>query len=50
MTDASHYTGAHKERFTEDGKGKGIDGREERHEHTGYTGEYKGKDTHGKKK
>ena len=27
LTDASGYTGSHKERFDADGKGKGIDGR-----------------------
>ncbi|XP_069123970.1 tubulin polymerization-promoting protein family member 2-like isoform X2 [Argopecten irradians] len=50
MTDASKYTGSHKERFDKDGKGKGIDGREERHENTGYVGEYKGDGTYDKKK
>ena len=28
MTDTSQYTGAHKERFDENGKGKGLDGRD----------------------
>ena len=28
MTDTKLYTGAHKERFTSDGKGKGLDGRD----------------------
>ena len=28
MTDSSQYTGAHKERFDENGKGKGLDGRD----------------------
>merc|ERR1711970_271230 len=28
MTDTTQYTGAHKERFDESGKGKGIEGRE----------------------
>jgi len=49
MTDTSKYTGAHKERFGEDGKGKGLDGREDRVENTGYTGQYKNQDTYDKK-
>ncbi|XP_064640769.1 tubulin polymerization-promoting protein family member 2-like isoform X2 [Lineus longissimus] len=48
MTDSSQYTGAHKSRFDEDGKGKGVAGREERAENTGYVGAYKGEGTHGK--
>ena len=28
MTDASHYTGTHKERFDEGGKGRGMAGRD----------------------
>ena len=49
MTDASKYTGAHKERFDADGKGKGIDGREERADNSGYVGEYKGEGSYDKK-
>ena len=49
MTDTSKYTGAHKERFDASGKGKGIDGREERADSSGYVGNYKGKDTYDKK-
>ncbi|KAH3872227.1 tubulin polymerization-promoting protein family member 3-like [Dreissena polymorpha] len=50
MTDASQYTGAHKERFdATTGKGKGADGRTDKVENTGYVGQYKGKDTFGKK-
>lgn len=49
MTDASQYTGSHKERFDESGKGKGIDGRAERVENTGYVGNYKGSGTYDKK-
>jgi hypothetical protein len=49
MTDASKYTGAHKERFDADGKGKGKDGRADTVENTGYVGNYKGEGTHGKK-
>ena len=50
MTDTSQYTGAHKERFDAEGKGKGMGGREDKVENTGYVNEYKGQDTHGKKK
>ncbi|CAH1790269.1 unnamed protein product [Owenia fusiformis] len=49
MTDASQYTGAHKERFDASGKGKGIEGREDRASGDGYVGAYKGKDTFDKK-
>lgn len=44
LTDAKGYTGAHKERFDESGKGKGIEGREDRDAHaaSGYVGGYKG--------
>ena len=45
MTDTSQYTGAHKERFGADGKGKGIEGRKDVVDNTGYVGNYKGKDT-----
>ena len=45
MTDTSKYTGSHKERFDESGKGKGIEGREERVENKGYVGAYKGEGT-----
>jgi len=45
MTDTSQYTGSHANRFDESGKGKGIDGREERAANDGYVGNYKGKDT-----
>lgn len=48
MTDASQYTGAHKERFDASGKGKGIEGREERADNSGYVGAYKGADTYDK--
>lgn len=49
MTDASKYTGAHKERFGADGKGKGIDGRADRADNKGYVGNYKGEGTFDKK-
>ena len=50
MTDSSQYTGAHKERFDADGKGKGADGRTDKVENTGYVGQYKGDGTYGTKK
>ena len=31
MTDTSNYTGSHKERFSADGKGKGIEGKSNNH-------------------
>lgn len=49
MTDASHYTGAHKERFDASGKGKGIEGRADIAQNTGYVGNYKGEGSFGKK-
>lgn len=49
MTDTSKYTGSHKERFDESGKGKGIDGREERANNSGYVGAYKNEGTYDKK-
>jgi hypothetical protein len=48
MTDASKYTGSHKERFDADGKGKGIEGRENRQENSGYVGNYKNSGTYDK--
>ena len=42
MTDTANYTGAHKERFDAEGKGKGLDGREDMHDGSGYVGAYKG--------
>jgi len=50
LTDTSKYTGAHKERFDADGKGKGSDGRVDKVDSSGYVGNYKGKDTFDKKK
>ncbi|XP_029464648.1 tubulin polymerization-promoting protein family member 3 [Rhinatrema bivittatum] len=41
LTDTSKYTGSHKERFDESGKGKGKSGRETVVENTGYVGAYK---------
>ena len=50
LTDTSKYTGSHKERFDESGKGKGLEGRKDFDEKAdaGYVGGYKGKDTYDK--
>lgn len=50
LTDTKGYTGSHKERFDDSGKGKGIDGRAERVENKGYVGAYKNEGTFDKKK
>ena len=42
LTDTSKFTGSHKERFDETGKGKGKIGREEVPDASGYVGAYKG--------
>lgn len=47
MTDTAKYTGSHKERFDDSGKGKGIEGRKNVADADGYVTGYKGKDTHG---
>jgi hypothetical protein len=49
MTDTSKYTGAHKERFDAEGKGKGAEGRSDKVEASGYVGNYKGEGTYDKK-
>ncbi|XP_058495591.1 tubulin polymerization-promoting protein family member 2 [Solea solea] len=46
LTDTSKYTGAHKERFDESGKGKGKSGREEIPDASGYVASYKGSGTY----
>ncbi|XP_070822484.1 tubulin polymerization-promoting protein family member 3 [Chaetodon trifascialis] len=46
LTDASRYTGSHKERFDESGKGRGREGREDVVENTGYVGAYKNAGTY----
>ncbi|XP_078399083.1 tubulin polymerization-promoting protein family member 3-like [Cetorhinus maximus] len=46
LTDTSKYTGSHKERFDESGKGKGLTGREDLIANTGYVGNYKGAGTY----
>jgi len=48
LTDASGYTGAHKERFDADGKGKGMAGRENLTDNSGYVGNYKGEGSYKK--
>ncbi|KAK1901342.1 Tubulin polymerization-promoting protein family member 3 [Dissostichus eleginoides] len=42
LTDTTKYTGAHKERFDDSGKGKGKVGREDVRDESGYVGAYKG--------
>ena len=42
LTDVSKFTGSHKERFTEDGKGKGIAGRRDVVDNSGYVRGFKG--------
>ncbi|XP_014674642.1 PREDICTED: tubulin polymerization-promoting protein family member 3-like [Priapulus caudatus] len=49
LTDTSKYTGSHKERFSQTGKGKGIEGRMDRPEKAGYVSGYKNKETYDKK-
>ncbi|XP_072715679.1 tubulin polymerization-promoting protein family member 2-like [Ciconia boyciana] len=46
LTDTSKYTGSHKERFDESGKGKGLAGRQDLAENSGYVGAYKGAGTY----
>ncbi|XP_034991844.1 tubulin polymerization-promoting protein family member 2-like [Zootoca vivipara] len=49
LTDTSKYTGSHKERFDETGKGRGLAGRTDPVEsHTGYVSAYKGAGTYDK--
>ena len=48
LTDTSKYTGSHKERFDEEGKGKGIAGRKEVVDDSGYVTGYHEKDSYGK--
>ncbi|XP_063241499.1 tubulin polymerization-promoting protein homolog [Bacillus rossius redtenbacheri] len=42
LTDTSQYTGAHKSRFDEEGRGRGIEGRADIADNTGYVSGYKG--------
>ncbi|XP_072947349.1 tubulin polymerization-promoting protein homolog [Epargyreus clarus] len=48
LTDTSKYTGSHKQRFDETGKGKGIAGRKDMVDGSGYVTGYQHKDTYGK--
>ena len=50
MTDSSHYTGTHKERFDAEGHGKGKEGRVDDAKNSGYVGNYKGEGTYDKKR
>lgn len=45
LTDTKGYTGAHKERFDESGKGKGLDGRTDKTNTSGYVQGYKNEGT-----
>ncbi|XP_012710291.1 tubulin polymerization-promoting protein family member 3 isoform X2 [Fundulus heteroclitus] len=49
LTDPSRYTGSHKERFDDSGRGKGREGREEIVENTGYVTAYKNAGTYDSK-
>lgn len=49
LTDTSKYTGSHKQRFDESGKGKGIAGRKDVVDGSGYVSGYQHKDTYDKK-
>lgn len=49
LTDTTKYTGSHKERFDDSGKGKGKAGREDLVENTGYVGAYKNAGTYEEK-
>jgi hypothetical protein len=46
LTDPSRYTGSHKERFDSSGKGKGISGRKDVVDSSGYVSGYQHKDTY----
>ncbi|CAG7836116.1 unnamed protein product [Allacma fusca] len=43
LTDTSKYTGSHKERFDSTGKGRGIEGRRDVKDTSGYTSSFKTK-------
>jgi len=47
LTDVSKFTGSHKERFTEEGKGKGIAGRRDVTDTSGYVSGFKSSSTAG---
>ncbi|KAK6630862.1 hypothetical protein RUM44_003032 [Polyplax serrata] len=48
LTDVSKYTGSHKLRFDDSGKGKGIAGRKDIVDNSGYVSGYQNKDTYSK--
>ncbi|XP_026325241.1 TPPP family protein CG45057-like [Hyposmocoma kahamanoa] len=48
LTDTSKYTGSHKQRFDETGKGKGIAGRKDVVDASGYVSGYQHKDSYDK--
>ncbi|XP_041772693.1 tubulin polymerization-promoting protein homolog isoform X1 [Anopheles merus] len=48
LTDTSKYTGSHKQRFDETGKGKGIAGRKDMVDQSGYVSGYGHKNTYDK--
>lgn len=48
LTDTSKYTGSHKQRFDETGKGKGIAGRKDQPDGSGYVTGYSHKNTYDK--
>ncbi|XP_046968525.1 tubulin polymerization-promoting protein homolog [Vanessa cardui] len=48
LTDTTKYTGSHKQRFDEAGKGKGIAGRKELVDNSGYVTGYQHKDSYNK--
>ncbi|XP_029942730.1 tubulin polymerization-promoting protein family member 3 [Salarias fasciatus] len=49
LTDTSRYTGSHRERFDQSGRGRGREGREEIVENTGYVGAYRHAGTYNSK-
>ncbi|XP_072885072.1 tubulin polymerization-promoting protein family member 3-like isoform X2 [Hemitrygon akajei] len=49
LTDTSKFTGSHKERFDESGKGRGKAGREDLVENTGFVSAYRGMGTYDEK-
>ncbi|XP_048087855.1 tubulin polymerization-promoting protein family member 2 [Alosa alosa] len=49
LTDTTKFTGSHKERFDESGKGKGKVGREDIPDSSGYVGSYKGQGSYDSK-
>ncbi|XP_019878045.1 tubulin polymerization-promoting protein homolog [Aethina tumida] len=49
LTDTSKFTGTHKQRFDDSGKGKGISGRKDLPDDSGYVQGYQNKDSYGNK-